>query len=251
MKQIFVLFCFFPWFFLFSQNSVGVGYKLGRFIYNQAPIENFCTKFNLGWDLSLSEDNCLIFFTPNKTEKTISKKMLRRNLPHGVDLFFSTEMLDNLNMNLRIHSLRQSTVGERTNSLSEIEKLELTSRYRGFSIDFEFVKYKKIRPIIGFDLGVTSILYSLTAKDINIKNQILGYKTKLSGNVKPGDKELTFSTNTGIIFELFKVNNFSFLMTPVFQWGIGSAVKISQGAYYPMLLNHSNLSVSISASYEF
>lgn len=236
---------------IFSQLSFYGGYKVGKYNFREAPVENLCTKFNLGWDFIKTEDNCVISFDPSADNYQIDNFMNRINLPHGLEFGLKLSMTDYLGMQVGLNFLNQKTYGKRVNTTSNLtEELTLKTHYGGLTLNFVFQKFDKIQPFFGFDLGTTYMNYNYSNGTDNIKNQKVGYNVKFGGKVVPGDKEITTSTNWGAIIKVIQKNKITLNLTPSYQWRFPRNIEINQGLYYPYIFNHSNLSLSIWLSYE-
>jgi hypothetical protein len=236
---------------LFSQVTIYGGYKAGKYTFREAPVENLCTKFNLGWDFIKSEDNCLISFDPGSSNYQIDDYMNRINLPHGLELGMIGSIFENFGFQVGLNFLNQNTSGKRVNLMNGFtEELSLKTHYGGFTINFIFQKYK-IQPFLGFDLGSTNMSYSYSNGIDEITNQKVGYDVKLlNSKVVPGDNELTTSINIGAFFNILKKDNFTIKISPNYQWRMLGNTEINQGNYYSYLFRHSNFTLSFWLAYE-
>lgn len=227
------------------------GYKVGRFLYVESPIDNLSTKFNLGWDISITEDKGMVSLQPGKTAYSINNKMSYVNIPHGTEFGVHFHIREKLGVQLGMNYLNNSVSGSRTNLTTKLEEtFSLKSHTGAFTTNITFVLNKYFHPYVGFELGRTYVQYDYSNGATEINNQLLGYRQKfLSISTVVGDKELTMSTNLGVNVLVYELNKLQLRVQPNFQYRIDKSIKIDQGVYYPMLFNHSNYSLSIWLAY--
>lgn len=234
-----------------SHSYIYGGYKVGRFLYVESPIDNLSTKFNLGWDIGITEDKGMVSLQPGKTAYSITNKMNYVNIPHGTEFGVHFHISEMLGVQLGMNYLNNTVSGSRTNLKTGLEEsLSLKSHTGSFTTNITFVLNKYFHPYVGFELGRTYVQYNYSNGSTEIEDQLLGYRQKfMSIATVVGDKELTISTNVGMNVLVYEMKKLQLRVQPNFQYRIDKSIKIDQGVYYPMLFNHSNYSLSVWLGY--
>ena len=250
LKQVLLLLSLFFIVSLKSQLQFYGGYGIGRYSVNETAPEILATKFNLGWNFTVNNDGCLIFFTPDNTSYSIEKNMNWVNAPHGMVFGTIIPFLDDFGMQLGMNWLNVKSSGKRTNlSNLEEENFSLKTRYAGFALNFVFLKNDFFQPYLGFDMGTTTFRFWYDNGMNSYKNEKLGYHVKFGGKIKPGDKSLTFGGNLGCFIKLKQINALSLSLQPNLQYQVQGSSEIFCGSYVPYLFNHTNFSLSFVAKY--
>lgn len=234
----------------YSQTFFYGGYTFGKYVSKEISPENMCTKFNLGWDIAVNEDGCLVTFDPNGTNYSIDKTMDWGNLPHGFQFGTVLSFEDVIGFQLGLDFLNQRSDGKRTNlTTNQEEKFSLKTRYAGLAMNFVFLKNSLFQPYVGFDFGYHTMRFWYDNGALSYDNNRLGYNIKLSGNYVPGDKPLSIGFNIGTFINLVGKEAISLKLVPAYQYRLKGSDDINQVIYPDLVFNHSNFSLSFLLTY--
>jgi hypothetical protein len=210
-----------------------------------------CTKFNLGWEIGINEDGCLVTLLPGTKNYSIENQMNWGNLPHGFRFggVFSYE--DVIGFQLGMNFMNQRSGGKRTDlSTNTTETFDIKTRMGLFTMNFIFMKNKIFQPFVGFYFGYTSFRFSYDNGAVSYNNQRMGYNAKLfSQTYEPGDKSLTTGFNAGCNIHLFGSGAVSMKMVPSYQYILKGTGDINEVIYPDLIFNHSNVSLSFLLTY--
>ena len=234
-----------------TQSFFYTGYGVGMYTSKEAPAENMCTKFNLGWDIEVNSDGCLVNLTPGANTYTIEKEMDWGNYPHGFRLGGVFGIQDVVGLQLGLNYMNQKSSGKRTNTANTItETFSLKTRMCLFTMNFVVMKNKTFQPYIGFDMGINTFRFSYDNGSIGYHDELMGYKTKLfGGSYEPGDRSLVVGFNLGCFIQLLETGPIAFKVVPGYQYMIKGMGDINEVIYPDLIFNHSNFNVSFLLTY--
>jgi hypothetical protein len=229
-----------------QQGFIYAGYRAGKYLNREGDAEVYAGKFNLGWEFSKSGDDALIFFDPTATQFEVTKNMEYGNLPQGISFGFALPIHEIMSLEIGFHQFSQKATGKRTNLTNNTEEtFTLQSKTGGLCFNLVFTKSEWFRPFIGLDFGHFRLRYSYESSSFDINKQGIGYKVKIGGSVKAGDKPLYLGVNYGAFIRVFNSELFSISVVPQYQGRLDSFEDIFRGLYEHHQFHHDNWSVSL------
>lgn len=237
-----------------AQNHFFAGYTIGKYFFTEPTPEVTAAKFNLGWDVAISEDQRQLKMVVGSGNYALDKAFEWRSFPSGATFGFMFGE-ENIGVMARFSMLDNKSGGERTNLTTGLkEKLTLKTNSTTISFNFLFIPIEYVKPFVGFDIGRNTMSYWYENATEEIRKTRLGYKTTISGQYKPGGKGFNMRLNAGAVVKIFEAGNFGaeaifqyqYVLPPlsgsINTWS-GEDGTITPPDYH---FNHNNLSLSMA-----